>query len=59
MSAFNELTKSRCNTSDNNELDVLEAFKFLSFILLQFTATAFFLMTGPVYNVWKLLDLFS
>ena len=34
MSAFNELTKSRCNSTDNHELDVLEAFKFLSFILL-------------------------
>ena len=38
---------------------MIESFKFISFVLLQFTATAFFLMTGPITNVWKLLDLFS
>ena len=60
MSAFKDLTSTRCKSDqDHRELDVLEAFKFMSFVLLQFTGTAFFLMTGPIENVWKLLDLFS
>jgi len=50
---------TRCKAEDDRELDVLEGFKFLSFVLLQLTGTAFFLMTGPIQNVWKLLDLFS
>jgi hypothetical protein len=59
MNAFEEMGASRCKAEDDRELDVLEGFKFLSFVLLQLTGTAFFLMTGPVQNVWKLLDLFS
>jgi len=34
ISAFKNLKGSRCGPNDNHELDVLEAFKFLSFILL-------------------------
>jgi hypothetical protein len=59
MNAFKEMGTTRCKAEDDRELDVLEGFKFLSFVLLQLTGTAFFLMTGPVQNVWKLLDLFS
>lgn len=59
MNAFKEMGTTRCKPEDDRELDVLEGFKFLSFVLLQLTGTAFFLMTGPIQNVWKLLDLFS
>ncbi|CDW83385.1 UNKNOWN [Stylonychia lemnae] len=59
INAFKELKTSRGKPWDHKELDMLETFKFVSYVLLQVTATAFFLMTGPTQNSWKILDFFQ
>eukprot|EP00347_Sterkiella_histriomuscorum_P013100 403366020 len=59
LSAFQDLRSTRRKPWDHYELEMLETFKFVSYVLLQITATAFFLMTGPTRNSWKILDFFQ
>eukprot|EP00347_Sterkiella_histriomuscorum_P018864 403343880 len=59
LSAFQDLRQTRRKPWDHYELEMLETFKFVSYVLLQITATAFFLMTGPTRNSWKILDFFQ
>jgi peptidoglycan/LPS O-acetylase OafA/YrhL len=56
MNGFKELVSTRCNPWDNRELDIIEGFKFASFLMLQFLSTSLFLNGAPQYNVWKMLD---
>ena len=47
ISAFSNLHKTRCNEWDNKELDVLEGFKFISFIFIQLFCTTLFFNGSP------------
>lgn len=53
------MTKTRCREWDDRELDILEAFKGMSFVMLQIMATAFFLISSSTINTWKILDFFQ
>ncbi|CDW75759.1 UNKNOWN [Stylonychia lemnae] len=57
--AFDELKKSRRKEGDHEELDMLEVFRLFSQLMIQMNATSFYLMTGPTFNNWKILDFFQ
>jgi len=59
IEAFRELRSTKCKPWDDRELDVLEAFKFISFALIQITGTSLFLTSAATVNTWKMLDFFS
>ena len=46
IEAFRELRSTKCKPWDDRELDVLEAFKFISFALIQITGTSLFLTSA-------------
>ena len=56
ISAFSNLHNSRCSPWDDRELDILEGFKFISFVFLQLMSTTLFFNGAPQLNIWKMLD---
>lgn len=56
ISAYSELHETRCHEWDDRELDVLEGFKFIGFVMLQLMSTTLFFNGAPQYNIWKMLD---
>ena len=53
----NTMAGTRCKPWDHRELDVLEAFKFISMLFCMFINTAYFLLPAPDQNIWAILDL--
>lgn len=56
INGFSNLKATRCNEWDNRELDVLDGFKTLAFIMMMLIATTLFFNGAPQNNVWKMLD---
>lgn len=59
INAYESLIEKRIKPWDNDELDTIEGFKAISFLLLQFPATAFYLLLCASINTWKIIDLFN
>jgi peptidoglycan/LPS O-acetylase OafA/YrhL len=57
INAFKDMKATRCNPWDDQELDLIEGFRLIGLIMLQFTATTLFLNNVPQYNFWKMVDL--
>lgn len=58
ITGFKILVTSRRKSWDNVELDVLESFKAISFIMLMIVGTAFYLICSATTNTWHILDFF-
>lgn len=58
VNAFNCLISTRCKPWDNVELDVLDAFKGISYLMTVMYCTSFYLIISSTINTWKILDFF-
>ena len=47
ISGYKSLTTTRCNSWDDRELDALEGFKFIGFVLLQLLSTTMYINIAP------------
>ena len=51
ISAYKNLTNTRCKEWDNRELDIIEAFKYITSLMVLIYATSFYALSGPLYNI--------
>ena len=56
ISGYKSLTATRCNSWDDRELDALEGFKFIGFVLIQLLCTTMYINIAPQFDVWKAVD---
>lgn len=59
LSGYKKLTSTRIKPWDDPELDILEGFKAISFVILIIIATSFYLLQASTINTWKILDCFD
>jgi hypothetical protein len=56
ISGYKSLTATRCNSWDDRELDALEGFKFIGFVLIQLLCTTMYINIAPQFDIWKAVD---
>ena len=57
--AFDYLRSTRCKPWDNRELDVLDGFKVISFILCTISQTAYSLLYTQTVDIFQMLKLLT
>jgi hypothetical protein len=57
ISAFKNMTATRCNPWDHRELDILEGFKFVCVIFIQISATSLYINPSARATPWSALDM--
>lgn len=56
ISAFTDMKSSRCNPWDQRELDAIEGYRFISFVMLQIVSTTMYMSQTVQTNPWKQFD---
>ena len=57
VNAFKSMIRTRCYSWDNPELDVIEGYRFISFIFLQISSTMVYLNPAAKATPWSVLDM--